>query len=60
MVKTDEQLREYKEQIKNDIISARFNLSELPPTRERSLVRTKLDEALMWLSEVSDYLPISG
>lgn len=60
MVETDDQLCEIKNQIHMDIISARFNLGELPPSREVSLVRTKLDEALLWLGEVSDKLPTCG
>lgn len=57
MVETSDDIYRCKQMIKDDIISARFNLAELPPTRETSLVRTKLDEALMWLREVSDDLP---
>lgn len=49
-----------KAKIKDDIIKARYKLSELPPSRETSLVRTKLDEALMWLREVTDQLPATG
>lgn len=49
-----------KDKIKDDIIKARYKLSELPPSREASLVRTKLDEALMWLREVTDRLPTTG
>lgn len=47
-------IAEYKERIKNSIIEAFFNLNELPPSRERSLVRTKLDEAAMWLEMVPE------
>ena len=60
MVETDEQLCNIKNQIHMDIIGARFNLDELPPSREASLVRTKLDEALLWLGEVSNQLPTCG
>lgn len=58
MVETSDDIYRCKQMIKDDIISARFNLTELPPTRETSLVRTKLDEALMWLREVSDDIPM--
>lgn len=60
MVKTYEDIYRCKQMIEDDIISARFELAELPPTRETSLVRTKLDEALLWLREVSDDIPTCG
>ena len=60
MVETYEDIYRCKQMIEDDIISARFKLAELPPTRETSLVRTKLDEALLWLREVSDDIPTCG
>lgn len=59
MVETFDELIAYKKRIEDDIISARYTLGELPPSRETSLVRTKLDEALLWLGEVSDDIPMS-
>lgn len=39
MVETSDDIYRCKQMIKDDIISARFNLAELPPSRETSLVR---------------------
>lgn len=36
------------------IASALITAVYLPPTRESALVRTKLDEALMWLGRVQE------
>ena len=60
MVKSDDEVYACKLMITASIKEARFKLAELPPTRETSLVRTKLDEALLWLGEVSDQLPTCG
>ena len=29
-------------------------VNDLPPSREASLVRTKIDEALLWLGEIDE------
>ena len=59
MVKSDD-IYTCKLMITASIKEARFKLAELPPSREASLVRTKLDEALLWLGEVSNQLPTCG
>lgn len=53
-------IRTYKKLIEANIKKAQLKLGDLPMSREASLVRTKLDEALLWLREVSDQLPTSG
>ena len=60
MTETSDDIFECKEQIGEGISIALFALKDLPPSREASLVRTKLDEARMWLDEVSDDIPTTG
>lgn len=60
MAETSDDVFECKEQIGEGISIALFALKDLPPSREASLVRTKLDEARMWLDEVSDDIPATG
>lgn len=49
-----ENISAYKTMIKSDIEKARLMLDDLLPSRERSLVRTKLDEAEMWLERIPE------
>lgn len=34
-------------------------VEDLPPSREASLVRTKIDEARLWLSKIEDQEPVN-
>ena len=43
-----------KEMIRAKIKEARLMLDDLPSSREASLVRTKLEEAEMWLEKISE------
>lgn len=43
-----------KDQVANRIEVAMLSASHLPPSRARSMVQTKLDEAMLWLSLVPD------
>ena len=43
-----------KEMIRAKIKEARLMLDNLPSSRETSLVRTKLEEAEMWLEKISE------
>lgn len=45
-----------KEMIRAKIKEARLMLDDLPSSREASLVRTKLEEAEMWLEKISEDL----
>lgn len=49
-----ENVSAYKMMIKSDIEKARLMLDEFLPSRERSLVKTKLDEAEMWLEKIPE------
>ena len=43
-----------KEMIRAKIKEARLMLDDLPSSREASLVRTKLEEAEMWVEKISE------
>ena len=43
-----------KEMIRAKIKEARLMLNDLPSSREASLLRTKLEEAEMWLEKISE------
>lgn len=47
-----EENTEVLENIMNGILDVKKNTDELPPSRESAILRTKLDEARLWLSEL--------
>lgn len=42
-------------QVAHDIASALSDLTQLVDSREKSLVRTKLEEAFMWLERLKEH-----
>lgn len=47
-------MSEWKKEAMTTIAEAAASVMELKPSRERSLVLTKLDEALMWAERCPD------
>ena len=46
--------RDYKEDAATGLRYAKEMLAQLPGSRERSLVQTKIDEAELWLSRCAE------
>lgn len=52
---TKKENTEALENIMNGILDVKKSVDELPPSRESALIRTKLDEARLWLDELINF-----